>query len=51
MTPDRSGPLADLHALADDRDRRGMRRVLRPRSADDAVLDLASNDYLSLIHI
>ncbi|HET9944049.1 MAG TPA: aminotransferase class I/II-fold pyridoxal phosphate-dependent enzyme, partial [Actinomycetes bacterium] len=25
-----------------------MRRVLRPRAADDDVLDLASNDYLGL---
>ncbi|HTE73630.1 MAG TPA: 8-amino-7-oxononanoate synthase [Actinomycetes bacterium] len=40
--------LAHLHRLAADRERRGMRRVLRPRSADDEVLDLASNDYLGL---
>ena len=46
--PDEGSALAHLQALADDRDRRGMRRVLRPRSADDAVLDLASNDYLGL---
>ena len=41
-------PLAPLRAAAADRDDRGMRRVLRPRAADDGVLDLASNDYLGL---
>ena len=41
-------PLAALRAAAADRDDRGMRRVLRPRAADDGVLDLASNDYLGL---
>ena len=46
--PDGGDPLAHLRALAADRERRGMQRVLRPRSADDAVLDLASNDYLGL---
>ena len=30
------------------RDAAGLRRVLRPRSAGDGVLDLASNDYLGL---
>jgi 8-amino-7-oxononanoate synthase len=28
----------------------GLHRELRPRSADDGVLDLASNDYLGLAH-
>jgi 8-amino-7-oxononanoate synthase len=46
--PDPAGPLDRLHALAADRERRGMRRVLRPRPAEDEVLDLASNDYLGL---
>jgi 8-amino-7-oxononanoate synthase len=41
-------PLAALRAAAEDRESRGMRRVLRPRAADDEVLDLASNDYLGL---
>ena len=31
-----------------DRERAGLRRVLRPRAAADNVLDLASNDYLGL---
>ena len=46
--PPGADPLEQLHALAADRERRGMRRVLRPRSLDDDVLDLASNDYLGL---
>ncbi len=41
-------PLAALRAAAADRADHGMRRVLRPRAADDGVLDLASNDYLGL---
>lgn len=41
-------PLAGLRAGAAERERRGMRRILRPRAADDHVLDLASNDYLGL---
>lgn len=41
-------PLAGLRAGAAERERRGMRRILRPRTADDHVLDLASNDYLGL---
>ncbi|HYJ77217.1 MAG TPA: aminotransferase class I/II-fold pyridoxal phosphate-dependent enzyme, partial [Actinomycetes bacterium] len=43
-----SDPLAALRATAADRADHGMRRVLRPRAADDGVLDLASNDYLGL---
>ena len=45
MTAD---PLAALRRAAADRESHGMRRVLRPRAADDPVLDLASNDYLGL---
>ncbi len=30
------------------RDEAGLRRVLRPRGADDGVIDLAGNDYLGL---
>ena len=45
---DRLDPLAGLRAAAAERERRGMRRVLRPRGPDDHVLDLASNDYLGL---
>ncbi len=41
-------PLAHLRAVAADRAAAGMRRVLLPRPADDALLDLASNDYLGL---
>jgi 8-amino-7-oxononanoate synthase len=37
-----------LAAEADRRDEAGLRRTLRPRGADDAVLDLAGNDYLGL---
>lgn len=40
-----------LHWLADaaaDRSRAGLHRELRPREADDSILDLASNDYLGL---
>jgi 8-amino-7-oxononanoate synthase len=43
-----TNPLAALRALAAARESGGMRRSLRPRSADDDVLDLASNDYLGL---
>jgi 8-amino-7-oxononanoate synthase len=41
-------PLAPLRSQAADRERSGMRRVLRPRSEHDGILDLASNDYLGL---
>jgi 8-amino-7-oxononanoate synthase len=41
-------PLAALRTLAAERESAGMRRTLRPRPADDDVLDLASNDYLGL---
>lgn len=37
-----------LAGEADRRDEAGLRRTLRPRGADDAVLDLAGNDYLGL---
>ncbi|MGH8960010.1 MAG: 8-amino-7-oxononanoate synthase [Jatrophihabitantaceae bacterium] len=64
MTPDRArlcnpdrpddgasctiGPLARVRAALDAREAAGLRRVLRPRAADDGVLDLAGNDYLGL---
>lgn len=41
-------PLAPLRSVAGARAAAGMRRTLRPRSVDDSVLDLASNDYLGL---
>ncbi len=40
--------LAPLRRAAAEREASGMRRRLRPRPADDDVLDLASNDYLGL---
>lgn len=43
-----SDPLGWLGDVAAARERSGMRRVLRPRPAEDGVLDLASNDYLGL---
>lgn len=48
-TPDPpEGPLERLGAALDARERAGLRRVLRPRAAEDAVLELAGNDYLGL---
>lgn len=41
-------PLDPLRRAADARARDGMRRTLRSRDEGDAVLDLASNDYLGL---
>ena len=41
-------PLEPLRRSAAERQETGMRRVLRPRGADDDLLDLASNDYLGL---
>lgn len=41
-------PLAALRAEAATRELTGMRRALRPRTATEQVLDLASNDYLGL---
>jgi 8-amino-7-oxononanoate synthase len=43
-----SDPLATLRLRAAEREMSGLRRVLRPRSATDGMLDLASNDYLGL---
>ncbi|MFI7214810.1 8-amino-7-oxononanoate synthase [Micromonospora maritima] len=40
--------LAALDRRAELRARAGLTRTLRPRSADDAVVDLAGNDYLGL---
>ncbi|GLZ14794.1 8-amino-7-oxononanoate synthase 1 [Actinomadura sp. NBRC 104425] len=46
MAPD---PLERLRAAAARRERAGLRRSLRPRTADhDGLIDLASNDYLGL---
>lgn len=41
-------PLLWLAQAAQQRDTAGLHRVLKPRSAESAVLDLASNDYLGL---
>src|SRR3954454_20354347 len=41
-------PLAVLRDQATHREAAGLRRQLRPRGEHDAVLDLASNDYLGL---
>ena len=41
-------PLAWLDAHAAGRRDAGLRRVLRPRAADEPLLDLAGNDYLGL---
>ena len=41
-------PLAWLDAHAATRRDAGLRRVLRPRAADEPLLDLAGNDYLGL---
>ncbi|MEU7827211.1 8-amino-7-oxononanoate synthase [Catellatospora sp. NPDC049133] len=40
--------LATLRRKADLRERAGLRRELRPRAGDDALVDLAGNDYLGL---
>ncbi|MFJ6956033.1 aminotransferase class I/II-fold pyridoxal phosphate-dependent enzyme, partial [Micromonospora aurantiaca (nom. illeg.)] len=40
--------LAALDRRAELRARAGLTRTLRPRAADDAVVDLAGNDYLGL---
>ena len=40
--------LDDLRERADQRQRAGLRRALRPRAAGDGVTDLAGNDYLGL---
>jgi 7-keto-8-aminopelargonate synthetase-like enzyme len=42
------GPLAGLRAAVAAREAAGLRRYLAPRAADEATLDLASNDYLGL---
>ena len=43
-----SDPLEPLRRAATERAASGMRRELRPRAAEEDVLDLASNDYLGL---
>ncbi|WP_189081347.1 8-amino-7-oxononanoate synthase [Mangrovihabitans endophyticus] len=40
--------LTALERLAHAREKAGLTRALRPRSADDPVVDLAGNDYLGL---
>jgi 8-amino-7-oxononanoate synthase len=42
------GWLATLHHKAALRERAGLRRQLRPRDAEDDLIDLAGNDYLGL---
>lgn len=41
-------PLARIREVIEAREAAGLRRILRPRSAHDNVLDLAGNDYLGL---
>jgi 8-amino-7-oxononanoate synthase len=48
MTGDPTAWLATLERKAALRERAGLRRELRPRAGDDAVTDLAGNDYLGL---
>ncbi|GGO84017.1 8-amino-7-oxononanoate synthase [Wenjunlia tyrosinilytica] len=43
-------PFDWLDRHAEQRRRAGLSRTLRPRPADDPVLDLAGNDYLGLTH-
>src|SRR5690349_5743044 len=43
-----TGWFAELERLAADRAKAGLTRQLRPRPADDSVVDLAGNDYLGL---
>ena len=47
-SPDGTGPLRRLRAIAATRTAAGLRRQLRPRPAVGSLLDLASNDYLGL---
>jgi 8-amino-7-oxononanoate synthase len=48
IVPDPNGALDWLNDAAAVRRIAGLRRVLRPRSALESVIDLASNDYLGL---
>lgn len=43
-----TGWLDGLERLAETRSKAGLSRQLRPRPADDSVVDLAGNDYLGL---
>jgi 8-amino-7-oxononanoate synthase len=43
-----ANPLARLRERHEARERAGLRRRLRPRSANDQLIDLAGNDYLGL---
>jgi 8-amino-7-oxononanoate synthase len=47
-SPDPAHPLAWLEPHAARRRAAGLRRELRPRAADEPLLDLAGNDYLGL---
>jgi 8-amino-7-oxononanoate synthase len=40
--------LSAVEGLVAERERAGLRRRLRPRAEDDALIDLAGNDYLGL---
>jgi 8-amino-7-oxononanoate synthase len=40
--------LSTVESLAVERERAGLRRVLRPRPEEDGLIDLAGNDYLGL---
>jgi 8-amino-7-oxononanoate synthase len=46
--PQPTHPLAWLEPHAERRRAAGLRRELRPRAADESLLDLAGNDYLGL---
>ncbi len=48
IRPGQSDALARVREAVAAREAAGLRRVLRPRPADDGVLDLAGNDYLGL---
>src|SRR5438128_2094090 len=41
-------PLARVRARLAEREQAGLRRHIRPRAANDALVDLAGNDYLGL---
>src|SRR3954453_7793221 len=41
-------PLERLRNRLGEREKAGLRRWLRPRAADDRLVDLAGNDYLGL---
>ncbi|NLG56131.1 MAG: 8-amino-7-oxononanoate synthase [Rhodococcus sp.] len=49
MTTTQLASLAWLATVENARRQAGLRRELRPREADSALIDLASNDYLGLV--